>query len=68
MYAVKGSLMEKWLCWSSLSVAALILICFGLDLILGIPFGGLSKTVDIIGILASGILVYLCWDALLDVI
>jgi ABC-type enterochelin transport system permease subunit len=68
MQAVKGSSMEKWLCWGSLSVAGLVLLCFALDLFLAIPFGGLSKAVDIIGILGSGILVYLCWDSLLDVI
>jgi hypothetical protein len=68
MQAVKGSSMEKWLCWGSLSVAALVLLCFVLDLFIGIPFGGLSKPVDIVGILASAVVGYLSYDALMDVI
>jgi hypothetical protein len=68
MLAVKGSSMEKWLCWASLSISGLALIGFLLDLILGIPYGGLSKPVDVIGILASGILAYLSWDALMDLL
>jgi hypothetical protein len=68
MLAVKGSSMEKWLCGISLSISGLAFIGFVLDLILGIPYGGLSKSVDIIGILASGILAYLSWDALSDLL
>jgi len=68
MQAVKGSSMEKWLCWGSLSVAAVVLLLFVLDLIIGIPFGGLSKPVDIVGILASAVVGYLSYDALMDVI
>ena len=66
MQAVKGLSMEKWLCWGSLGVASLMLLFFVLDIALGMPFGGLSTTVDIFGILASGVLVYLAWDALKD--
>jgi hypothetical protein len=68
MQAVKGSSMEKWLCWGSLSIAGLVLLSFVLDLILGIPFGGLSKAVDVVGILAAAVVGYLSWDALMDVI
>lgn len=67
MQAVKGSSMEKGLCWGSLSVAGLMLLFFILDLVLKIPFGGLSLYVDIFGLLASGVLLYLSWDALRDV-
>ncbi len=66
MLAVRGQPMEKGLCWGSLSVAALMLIFFALDLVLKIPFGGLSSVVDIFAILASGVLVYLSYDALKD--
>ncbi len=66
MQAVKGLAMEKGLCWGSLGVAGLMLVLFILDLVTGIPFGGLSNWVDIFGILASAVLVYLSWDALRD--
>jgi hypothetical protein len=68
MLAVKGLLMEKWLCWGSLSVAVLMLLVFLLDLIVGVPFGGTSLSgmmiVDIIGIVMSALLLYMSWDAM----
>ena len=66
MWAVKGLSMEKWLCWGSMGVAGLLLLLFVLDITLQIPFGGLSLVVDIIGILAAAIVVYLGWDAFQD--
>jgi hypothetical protein len=66
MWAVKGLSMEKWLCWGSMGVAGLLLLLFVLDIALQIPFGGLSLVVDIIGILAAAIVVYLGWDAFQD--
>jgi hypothetical protein len=68
MQAVKGLSMEKWLCWGSLGVAGLMLLLFILDLTIGIPFGGLSKPIDILGILASAVVVYLALNALRDVL
>jgi len=68
MQAVKGLSMEKWLCWGSLGVAGLMLLLFILDLALSFPFGGLSKTIDILGIIASSVLVYLSFSALRDVL
>jgi hypothetical protein len=68
MQAVKGLSMEKGLCWGSLSVAGLMLVLFILDMVTGVPFGGLSKWVDIFGILASAVLIYLSWDALRDLL
>ena len=58
--------MEKWLCWSAIGVAGLMLLLFLLDLILSFPFGGLSAAVDVFGILASGLVLVLGWDALRD--
>lgn len=58
--------MEKWLCWGSMGVAGLLLLLFLLDLFLGVPFSQISITVDIIGIIASGIILYLAWDAFRD--
>jgi hypothetical protein len=55
--------MDKWLCWGSMGVAGLLLLLFILDIPLGIPFGGISTFVDILGVLASGVVLYLAWDA-----
>lgn len=54
--------MDKWLCWGSMGVAGLLLLLFLLDIILGFPFGGF-KVVDVFGILASGLVLYLAYDA-----
>jgi hypothetical protein len=54
--------MDKWLCWGSMGVAGLLLLLFLLDLFSGIPFGGF-RVVDVFGILASGVVGYLAWDA-----
>jgi hypothetical protein len=58
--------MDKWLCWGSLGVSGLLLLLFLLDLFLSIPFGGISAVVDIVGILASGIVLFLAIDAMRD--
>jgi hypothetical protein len=68
MQAVKGLAMEKGLCWASLGVSGLLLVLFALDLFLKFPFGGLSGAVDIICILAAGVLAYLSYDALSEVL
>ena len=64
MQAVKGLSMEKWLCWSAMGVAGLLLILFLLDVFLKVPFGGISITVDIISIIMSALVLYLGWDAM----
>jgi hypothetical protein len=66
MQALKGLFMEKWLCWGSMGVAGLLLLLFLTDLLLGIPFSRLSLTVDIFGLLASGVVLYLAYDASKD--
>jgi hypothetical protein len=75
MQAVKGLAMEKWLCWGSLGVAGLMLLLFVLDFFVGIPFGGGGdeqarlegmRLVDIFGIIAGSVLVYLSINALRD--
>lgn len=43
-------------------VAAVLLLLFGLDLAIGIPFGKFSKTMDILLILASAMLGYMAWS------
>jgi hypothetical protein len=64
MQAVKGLSMEKGLCWGALGVAGVMLLTFILDLATTYPYGGLSKTIDIFGILASGVLIYLGWETM----
>ena len=70
MQAVKGLSMEKGLCWGSLGIACLMLLLFVLDFFLSWPFGGSElegmRLVDIFGLLASGVLAYLSWNALKD--
>ena len=65
MQAVKGLLsMEKWMCWAALGVAGLLVVLFLLDLVLQIPFGGISTLVDILGIICCALLAYMGWDTL----
>jgi hypothetical protein len=66
MTALKGLFMEKWLCWISMGVSGLLLLLFLLDLFLDIPFGGISGFVDVLCILASGLVLYLSWETLRD--
>ena len=58
--------MDKWLCWGSIGVSGLLLLLFLLDLFLHFPFGRISIVVDIFGILASGVVLFLAWDAMRD--
>lgn len=55
--------MEKWLCWGSLGVAGLLLLLFLMDMILGIPFGGIGYLVNGIGIISCGVVGYLAWES-----
>ncbi len=68
MQAVKGLSMEKRLCYASMGVSGFLLLLFVLDLIPGLhfPFGGINIFVDILGILASGLVLYLAYDAFRD--
>jgi hypothetical protein len=63
---LKGLSMEKWMCWGALGVSGVLLVLFLLDLIMGMPFGGLSTVVDAMGLVACGLVAYLSWDALQD--
>jgi hypothetical protein len=49
-----------------MGVAGLLLLLFGLDIALKIPFGGISPVVDIVSIIASGLVLFLAWDAFKD--
>jgi hypothetical protein len=58
--------MEKWFCWAAMAVSVLLLILFGVDIVVGMPFMSLSLAVDILAILCSAILFYLGWNAYQD--
>lgn len=67
----KGRAMNKAFCYGALGIGALMLLVFMLDLVVGFPFGGGGEknpfvTVDILGVLASGIVAYLGWNASRD--
>lgn len=66
MWGVKGLSMEKWLCWGSMGVSGFLLLLFLLDFLVGFPFGKLSILVDLLGVVACGIVLYLGWDAFQD--
>jgi hypothetical protein len=66
MQVWKGLSMEKWMCWGAMGVAGVMGLVFLLDLFLGIPLGGISKFIDVVGVLAAGIVGYLGWDAWQD--
>lgn len=57
--------MEKWLCFGSMGVACLLLVVFLLDMVLGLPFGR-AVAVDIVGLLASAVVLFLGFDAYRD--
>ncbi|MGD9649014.1 MAG: hypothetical protein AB7U73_25105 [Pirellulales bacterium] len=53
--------MPKALAMSGLVVAGLLLLISVMDLAIGIPLGGVSKTMDITFLLAAAIMGYLGW-------
>jgi hypothetical protein len=59
--------MPKALVISGFVVSALILLLFGLDLAVGIPFEKVNPTIDITFLVSSLLLAYLSWNALRDV-
>lgn len=65
----KGRAMDKILCFGALGVAILMLLVFFLDLVAKVPFGGGPNgygAVDVLGVLSSGIVAYLAWNASRD--
>lgn len=55
--------MAKAMSIFGMAVAALLLLAFGLDPILGIPFGGANTMMDIAFAVCSAILGYMAYDA-----
>ena len=54
--------MEKWMCLGALVVSGLLLVLFLIDAIIGFPFGQLSFFVDILAVLAAGLVGYMSWE------
>ena len=68
LLARKGWAMEKYMCYGALGVAAVMFLVFLLDLLAGFPFGGgdAFMLADIFGLLASGIVAFLGYNASKD--
>lgn len=59
--------MAKAMSIAGMIIAGLIAVLFGLDLVLGIPFGGQGGLlVDIGFVICGGVLAYLGWNAYRD--
>ena len=59
--------MEKYLCYGALGVAGVMAVLFLLDMIIEIPFGGGPFiTADVLGLISSGIVIYLGINASKD--
>jgi len=56
--------MSKALCYIGIGIAGLLLLVFGLDLGIGVPFGGASMIMDGGFVVCSLILGYLSWTTL----
>jgi len=56
--------MPKALCFFGIAVAVLLLLLFGLDLSLGIPFGQESVAMDVGFIICALALGYISWSTL----
>jgi hypothetical protein len=71
--ALKGSAMDKWLCWSTMGVGGTVFFLFFLDFLFSMldidfkPFAGVSLTVDVVAMIACGVVFYLGWNAYQDV-
>src|SRR5262245_20891989 len=65
----RGRAMDKKLCIGSLVVAGIMLVLFLIDLLAGVPFGGSGPFtfIDILGIIASGVLLYIAFNAYREV-
>jgi len=60
--------MPKALSYLGAAVSALLLVLFGLDLMVGVPFRGASAVMDIAFLVCSALLGYLSWITLRDVL
>jgi hypothetical protein len=54
--------MGKGLAITGMVIAIILLLLFGLDLAIGIPFGQPSMLLDIGFVISSAILIYMAWS------
>ena len=54
--------MPKILSIFGMAASAILLVIFGLDLAMGVPFDGRSGMMDIGFLVCAGVLGYLSWD------
>ncbi len=59
--------MPRILAIAGMVVAGLMLLIFGMDIAIKLPFGGANSTIDIGFIISSLILGYLSWSSFRDV-
>ena len=53
--------MPKALCIFGIVIAGLLLLIFGLDLVIGVPFGKASPLMDVGTVAVCGLLGYIGW-------
>jgi hypothetical protein len=58
--------MGKAMSIAGMVVGGILTLMFALDLVLGIPFGGLQRMMDLGFVMSSLILTYLSWNAFRD--
>ena len=58
--------MSKALCFSGIATAAILLILFTMDLLLGVPFRKADTLMDIVFMVSSGGLGFVSWLTLRD--
>ena len=56
--------MPKALCIFGTAISVLLLFVFGLDLAIGLPFGGNSMAMDVGFIISAAVLAYLSWTTM----
>jgi hypothetical protein len=61
-----GAESSKRMIVGSIAAAGVVALLAVLDLIMGIPFAGFSKLMDILFIVAAGLVGFLGWDAYKD--
>ena len=55
--------MPRALTISGMVIAGLLVLMFGMDLVIGFPFGKASMAMDVAILICAGALGYMSWDA-----
>jgi hypothetical protein len=59
--------MPKGLAISGMAIAGLLVLMFGLDLAIGVPFGRASFAMDVMMLVCGGVLGYMSWNTFREV-